>query len=119
MTISDRIFEKMKEQSMSQKEFAEATGILQSTISEWKKKGTNPTSDKIMKICQVLRVSPEWLLSGIEKNGKRGRDDEFFVISKNSEIGNLVSEFNKMDEKLRARLKGYMDAILEKGDSKS
>lgn len=113
MTISDRIFEKMKEHAMSQKEFSEKTGILQSTISEWKKKGTNPTSDKIMKICQVLQISPEWLLSGIEKSGKRGRESDFYVISKDSEIGNLICEYNKMDERLRERMKGYMEAILE------
>ena len=37
MTISERIFEKLKGLSMSQKEFSEKTGIKQSTISEWKK----------------------------------------------------------------------------------
>ena len=50
---------------MTQKEFAELTGIKQSTISEWKKNHTNPTSDKIMSICNVLDVSPEWLLSKV------------------------------------------------------
>ena len=55
MTISERIFEKLNELSMSQKEFSEKTGINQSTISEWKKNHTNPTS--------------EWLLSGIDKKG--------------------------------------------------
>ena len=54
MTISERIFEKIDELSMTQKEFSQKTGILQSTISEWKKKKTNPSSDKIMIICQVL-----------------------------------------------------------------
>ncbi|MCR5404206.1 MAG: helix-turn-helix transcriptional regulator [Butyrivibrio sp.] len=48
MTISDRIFEKLKERNMSQKRFSEETGISQSTISEWKSKRTNPTSEKIM-----------------------------------------------------------------------
>ena len=69
MTISERIFERLAQLGMSQKQFSESTGILQSTISEWKKKKTNPTSEKIMVICQVLGVTPEWLLSGIEKNG--------------------------------------------------
>ena len=32
-TISDRIFELMKERGMSQKTFSEKTGIAQSTIS--------------------------------------------------------------------------------------
>ena len=62
MTISDRIFEKLKQNKMSQKDFSEATGISQSTISEWKSKRTNPTSEKIMIICKVLDVTPEWLL---------------------------------------------------------
>ena len=67
MTISERIFEKLAQMGMTQKQFSESTGILQSTISEWKKKKTNPTSEKIMVICKVLDVTPEWLLSGIEK----------------------------------------------------
>ncbi len=72
MTISDRIFEKLNEIEMSQKTFSEKTGISQSTISEWKSKRTNPTSEKIMIICSVLSVTPEWLLSGIENTGDRG-----------------------------------------------
>ena len=37
MTISDRIFERLQQLSISQKEFAGKAGIQQSTISEWKK----------------------------------------------------------------------------------
>jgi len=39
-TVSDRIFELLKEKGMSQKEFAAKTGIAESTISDWKKKKT-------------------------------------------------------------------------------
>ena len=45
MTISDRVFEGLHEIHMTQKEFSEATGIEPSTISEWKSKRTNPTSE--------------------------------------------------------------------------
>ena len=51
MVISEKIFELMKERGMNQKEFALATGISQSTISDWKTKRTNPAADKIMVIC--------------------------------------------------------------------
>ena len=34
MTISDKIFELIRERGMSQKELSEATGIAQSSISE-------------------------------------------------------------------------------------
>ena len=55
MTISDRIFERLKKTNMSQKAFSECTGISQSTISEWKSKRTNPTSEKILVICEVVK----------------------------------------------------------------
>lgn len=55
---------------MTQKEFSKRTGIAETTVSDWKKK-TNPTSDKIMNICKVLNVTPEWLLSGVEIHGTR------------------------------------------------
>ena len=49
---------------MKQKDFASQAGIANSTVSEWKKKKTNPSSDKIMDICAVLGVTPEQLLTG-------------------------------------------------------
>ena len=114
MNISDRIFEKMSEMKMTQKEFSERTGILQSTISEWKKRHTNPSADKIMVICSILEVSPEWLLSGTDtKEGYRNRMD-WFVIDRNSETGHIIEQYNKMDAQMRARLRGYMEALNEK-----
>jgi transcriptional regulator with XRE-family HTH domain len=112
MTISDRIFEKLNEIEMSQKTFSEKTGISQSTISEWKSKRTNPTSEKIMIICSVLSVTPEWLLSGIENSGDRGNKSSWYVIYKGTEMGNMISRYHDMNEKQRERLMGYMEAII-------
>jgi transcriptional regulator with XRE-family HTH domain len=66
MTISERIFERLRQLSMTKRKFAEKAGIQQSTISAWKKNKTNPSSDKILAICKALDVSPEWLLSGVD-----------------------------------------------------
>ena len=112
MTISDRIFERIKQLSMTQKEFAKKAGIQQSTISEWKSKGTNPTSEKIMVICNELKVTPEWLLSGIEKTGERGNALDWYVIDKDTEMGEIIKNYHSMDEKQRERLMGYMEAIM-------
>ena len=57
MTISERIFELLDKRGMSQKEFSEKTGIAQSSISDWKRKKTNPVSEKILIICSVLDVT--------------------------------------------------------------
>ena len=112
MTISDRIFDRLKQLGMTQRTFSENTGISQSTISEWKSKGTNPTSEKIMVICKELKVTPEWLLSGIEKTGVRGNALDWYVIDKETEMGEIIKNYHSMDDKQRERLMGYMEAIM-------
>ncbi len=114
MTISERIFEKLRELSMTQKEFSEKTSIQQSTISEWKKKHTNPSADKIMIICKVLNVAPEWLLSGVDVREGYRNPIEWYVIEKDSEPGILVEAYNDMSTAQRARLMGYAEALREK-----
>ena len=46
MIISERIFKIMEDKGMNQLQFSNATGIAQSTVSDWKRKKTNPTADK-------------------------------------------------------------------------
>ena len=110
MTISERVFDRLRQLSMTQKEFAKRTRILESTISEWKKNKTNPTSDKILAICKALDVSPEWLLSGVDPAASRGRNQKYYVIDIETETGRLVKEFNRMDGSYRERILGYVDA---------
>lgn len=110
-TISDRIFEILREKKMSQKEFSQRTGIAESSISDWKKKRTNPVSDKILIICEVLDVSPYELLSGAEHTGSRSRNNDTYVISKGTEIGNLVESYQKLNPDMQKRLIGYLEAL--------
>ena len=112
-TVSDRIFELLKEKKMSQKEFARRTGIAESSISDWKKKRTNPVSDKILIICEVLEVSPYELLSGAEHTGVRSRENNTYVISKGTEVGMLVESYQKLAPDLQKRLLGYLEALKE------
>ena len=118
MTISERVFERLNQLNITQKEFSEETGIKQSTISEWKNKGTNPSSEKIMPICKVLGVTPEWLLSGIDKAGRRGSEQDFLVIDKKSDIGILVEDFKSLNFEARNRVLGYVAAFSEMSDKR-
>ncbi len=111
MTISERVFERLNQISMTQKEFSEKTGILQSTISEWKKNKTNPSSEKILPICKVLDVSPEWLLSGVDPAEGRDKNHDYYVVARDTDTGTLVSEFNKLDRSQRDRILGYVAAF--------
>jgi transcriptional regulator with XRE-family HTH domain len=113
MTISEKIFELLRERGMTQKEFAQATGIAESSISDWKRKKTNPVSEKILIICEVLGVTPYELLSGTEGEGKRSLPSDYLVLDKSTEIGQFVVEIQKMDSRSRERLLGYFYALKE------
>ncbi len=111
MTISERIFERLKQLNMTQKEFGERTGILPSTISEWKKNKTNPSSEKIMPICEVLDVTPEWLLSGIDGAGSREDSRDYYTVKKNTDMGRLIGYYNQLQPQMRDRVLGYAEAF--------
>lgn len=118
MTIRDRIFEKIEEMNITQKEFAKRSGIPETTVSDWKKKKTNPTAEKIMIICKVLNVTPEWLLSGVHTRGNRSNPDGWYAIDADTEAGMLITAFNSFDARQQARLIGYAQALQAISDRK-
>lgn len=113
MIISERIFDLLQKQGMSQKEFSEKTGIAQSTISDWKRKKTNPVSEKILIICEVLGVTPYELLGGAEEKGSRSNPSSVLIIDKGSEFGQIMVDIASMDTRQRERLLGYIAALKE------
>ncbi len=111
MIISEYIFELMQQRGMSQKEFSERTGISQSAISDWKRKKTNPVSEKILIICETLGVTPEELLSGAELTDGRSKKEEYFVIGRDTELGSLIEQYNSLDQVSKGRLQGYLEGL--------
>ena len=111
MTISERILKVLKDRNMTQAEFAKQVGIATSTISEWKKRKTNPTADKNMDICNVLQITPEQLLTG------KGIEDEenITVTSRESCFTpydiQLVQDYHGLKEEQQKRLMAYMEAL--------
>lgn len=105
MLVSEKIFGMLEQNKMSQKDFSERTGIPQSTISDWKRKKTNPSADKILKICEVLEVTPYELLS--EENTYNDVDST--VLKKEEHI--LLEGYRKLDSRQKERLLGYLYAL--------
>ena len=104
MTISERIFERLEKLHMTQREFSARTGIKPSTISEWKKNKTNPSSEKIMPICEALDVTPDWLLSGIDAAASREKSRDYYTVKKDTDMGRLIAYYNKMTPSFRERV---------------
>ena len=115
MTISQKIFALMDIRHMSLKEFSEKTEISMSTIRDWKIKNTNPSSEKILKICHALQVKPQVLLSedDIDKMDTVDEDgikvDYDIIINKDERF--LVEIYRKSDIEQRNRIMGYIEAM--------
>lgn len=111
MTISERILKVIKERNMTQVEFAKQVGIATSTISEWKKRKTNPSVDKLMDICNVLQITPEQLLTGV------GIEDEEEIATAMPESKftpqdiRMVEDYHGLKEEQQKRLLAYMEAL--------
>ena len=110
MLISERIFLLMDKNGLSQKEFSEQTGISQSTISDWKRKKTNPSADKILKICEVLHITPNELLAGGTVHDDGGMD---YVFALNKDEAVVLESFRSLESRQKERLLGYMSALKE------
>ena len=111
MIISERIIKVLKERNMTQADFAKQVGISTSTISEWKKRKTNPTVEKIMDICNVLHITPEQLLAG---KGIEG-EDEIATASPESKFTpgdiQLIEDYHNLKGEQQKRLMAYMEAL--------
>lgn len=110
MTISERLFQIMDAQGLSQMEFSRRTGITQSTISDWKRKKTNPSADKLMVICDVLGVSPYELLQDsydITHNAVR----DYRIITQGTDSYNLLLDFEGLTPQNKERVLGYISAL--------
>lgn len=114
MTVGQRIFHLLQQKNMTQVEFSKRTGIATTTISDWRKKNTNPGTDKIMAICAALEVTPEFLLSGVCEDSKRGKETDYLVIPKGTEERMLIDLFNNMGWLERTHLLEYAKRLSEK-----
>lgn len=88
MTIQQRIFEVMHEKHISQAELSKCTGISPSTISDWKRKQMNPSSDKIADISKCLGVSISYLL-GVDEESV---EDNTIIMNGNSFAAGYIKD---------------------------
>ena len=109
MTISERIFKILEREKMSQREFCRRVGRTPSTVSDWKTKKHNPSSDKIMDICEVLNLTPEQLLTG--KGIDVDEETEYLELDYQGQ--QLVEEYFGLKDEARKRLLAYAKALGE------
>ena len=110
--IGDRIFEILKEKGLSQKKLSKMTGIAESTISDWKRKGFNPAADKLPVICEALGVSLEELLGKTSDNSISGKAADISFALNEDEMA-LIEMYRDMDTDFRKRILSYVTGLMK------
>ena len=91
------------EKSLSQKDLAKAVGTSPTNIYRWENNLNEPTSGFIVKLCNVLECSADYLLC---------RSDDFGNINTNADLSNdeqsLINLFRQLPE---IRKKTIIDTI--------
>lgn len=103
----------MKERGITQKQFSKMTGIAESTISDWKRKGFNPSADKIGIICDALDITLDELSGSTKGKFKRAVGTNFsFAISEDEK--SLIEIYREADDAQRARILTYVRNLAPK-----
>ena len=128
MTVSQKIFEIMKENNITQAQLSKGTGISPSTISDWKKKNTSPSSDKISVIADFLEIPVADLLgpdtcdvvsSGSNNNIQNGNNNNIAITNCDYDINEkkLIEKFRELDYEEQIKLMAeVIDRVKEKKD---
>lgn len=112
MLVSDKIFALIKEKGLTQKDFATLTGIAESTISDWKRKGLNPSLDKVPAICAALEITPYELL-----NMDKECATPDFVVELTQDERVLLESYRRAGLEQKERMLSYMAEISAGGGS--
>lgn len=87
--VRERIFQKIEETEISQKELANSLGISPQTITDWKNGKSNSFAKKLHLIAPVLGVTVLWLLSGTESKEKEGTSTPSIKAGQNKLYANM------------------------------
>lgn len=100
MNLTEHLFLTMKEKKITQDKLAKALNITQSTIATWKQRGTMPPTEFIPKICEILGVSYEYILTGQENKAAYTREEN-----------DLIKKYRKANDTGRKKIMEYAEEM--------
>lgn len=105
MTVGQRIIQILKDRGIQQIELARYLGASQSTVNGWNLKNRNPTSEYIIPICEFLKVTPTYLLTGEE--------DEKTDYTTSNDERKLLKCYRQLPPELKSKLLGYAGGMCD------
>lgn len=81
-TFADRLTKKMKELGYKQIDLIRLTGASRSAVSSWVNDFRIADGENLLRLASVLRVSPSWLLTGLEHTEHAELSSQSFFVLK-------------------------------------
>lgn len=110
MDIMNRIIERLKEIDRTQADICNYIGINYSVFTTWKKRGTEPPTKYLVKICEFLDVSVNYLLTG---------EDDSEIPSDGDKEQEMLNLFRRLPNDEQAKLIGRTELLVEMNANKS
>lgn len=104
MDTKTRIFELLDKLGMEQKAFAEAVGVKESTVSDWRRGKSNSYNRFLVKIAQVLGTTTADLLGEKQQSSLPSEEDR------------LLAGYDALSARNREKLEEYLDLLLSSQD---
>lgn len=97
MDVIDRIFELAKSKNLNGVAIGKMLGLQKSPLTDWKNKKASPTMPQIETLCEIFKVSADYLLFGIESPANR-------TVPLNNDEQEMLNLYSKLDSRGRHRL---------------
>lgn len=107
MTLHERIKIKMHELNLNKADLARKTNIPYSTIDNWFKRNSYPSSDTIKSLAIALNTSSEWLITGIEATSNSTSD-----LPEDEQL--LLQHYNQCNQEGKNRIMEQAEFIASK-----
>lgn len=92
---------------------SKATGIGQSTFSDWKNKGVTPKADKMAKIAEYFGVSMEYLMTGKESSYTEENADLFSVIIEDERLMDALKKYMALTDEKKSHVLEMINLLSE------
>lgn len=81
-SIGERIYELRKQRNMSQGDLADELDVSRQTVSKWENSSSVPELEKIIRLCEIFKVSSDYILRGITENTESAQKEQTVIKEK-------------------------------------
>lgn len=81
-TMGERIYALRKQNNMSQGDLADRLEVSRQTVSKWENDSSLPELDKIIRLCELFKVSSDYVLRGITEDTESKEKEQTVIKEK-------------------------------------